>query len=315
MPRISSNLATMSFLRQAVALIAASALLLTLVVSLPGSAGAANLTGGNYTYVINGEEETFAFDPVNRKDGLLLPAEVFQRFGVSVEGALTRTITLKKADVVATLTLGSTTFELQGQPEAVASAPLRLNGRLFLPADLLKHFGVEYSLDGTFVILRNYVGGDVASRELSDAEFNALKSARTFSASTRTDSSIYLTAEFTLLNEELLAAANLGISYGTRARLQGLLETNTLVMVKLSNTAFKAGALLTSGLYLVDSQRNQYELVSTVDFGKGSITSKIAPGADRTGVLVFPKVAGNAGTLTLYYDSNGATLGSFANLK
>lgn len=307
--------AALPSMRKMVALIAAGALLLALMVSLPGNSYAANLTGGTYTYVINGEEETFAFDPVNRKDGLLLPAEVFQRFGVTVEGALTRTISLKKADLVAELTLGSTTFALGGQPEAVATAPLRLNGRLFLPADLLRHFGVEFSLDGTFVVMRDYVDGQPTVNQLSDADFSNLKSGRTLSASTKTDTNIYLTAEFTLLNEEMLAAANLDLSYGTRARLQGLVKTNTLVMVKLSNYAFKSGALVTSGVYLVDDKRNQYDLVSTADFGKGLITGKIAPGADRTGVLVFPKITGNAGTLTVYYDSNGGALGSFTSLK
>lgn len=39
--------------------------------------GAAPLTGGTTVYVIGGEEVTFTYDPISRKDGLLVPADVF----------------------------------------------------------------------------------------------------------------------------------------------------------------------------------------------------------------------------------------------
>jgi hypothetical protein len=293
------------------ALAVAAALVATLLALVPGSSSAANLTGSNYTYVINGEEATFPFDPINRQDGLLVPVEVFQRFGISIEGALTRQITFRKADVTAQLTLGSTAMTLNEKPQSLPTAPLRLGGRLFIPADLLRHFGVEYKLDNNILVLRDYAEGQPTVKEYKPEEVAAMKQGLTFTASVKTDSNIFLDAEFTLLTKDLLTASALDLSYGTRARLQSLIDSYTLVMVKLSNHSFKAGAIQTSGLFLVDDLRNQYDVVGTVDFDSGSITGKIAPGADRVGVLVFPKVAPKAKAVFPYYDLNGSSLGTF----
>ncbi len=69
----------------------------------------------------------------------------------------------------------------------------------------------------------------------------------------------------------------MGFSYGTRARLQSLAESDTLIWVRLSNQSFKAGAFDAGGVMLVADQRTQYDLVGTVDLGEGEITQKLAP--------------------------------------
>lgn len=283
-------------------------LLAALLVSAPATL-AANLSGGTYTYVFNGQEASVTFDPIKVKEKLLLPVEVFDRFGIAVAAGQGETVTLKKFAVQAQLTLGSPIYALNGTEENLEVAPLKLNGRLFLPADLLKQFGVDLTQDGTFLIMRDQTQGMGPVTELPAEEFEALKELRTVAAEVRADSNIVLNAEFTMLNEQLLQAANLDLSFGARARLHGLLRTNTLVLVKLSNTSFKSGALSTAGLYLVDSNRNQYEVVSAADIGKGALTVKLAPGADRVGVLVFPRIASGAGPLTLYYENNNSALG------
>lgn len=304
-------------IKKVAALTAALLLMVALVATMigGGSASAANLTGGQYTYVMNGEEFTFPVDPIIRKDGVLLPVEVFSQFGIKLEGALTRNATLTKDTVRAKLTVGSTTIDLNGDAETVATAPLRLNGRLFVPADLLKEFAIDFNQDGTMVVMRNYGEGTPSVKQGSATDVAALKSGRNFTASVKADSTIYLNGEFTLLTPDLVADASLNVSYGTRARLQNLLQTNTLLLVKLSNTSFKSGALVSASLYLVDDLRVQYDLSSVMDIGGGMINAKLAPGADRVGVVVYPRIAGTAKLLSVYYDNNNGFLGTFTTLK
>lgn len=297
------------YLRLFLALFAAAALLVGGLAYLPEDTSAANLTGGTYTYVINGEEVTFTMDPISRKDGLLLPTEVFERFNFTIEGPLTKSPTLKRQGVTAKITLGSTLFDLDGKPEPVATAAMRLNGRLFLPADLLKHFGMEHTLDGTFLSLRDNAAGLSVVRTVSETEVADLKLNKTLTASVRTDASIYVTAEFTLLTRELIQASPLNLSYAHRVKLLNLLQTNTLVLVKVSNNSTRTGSLQTAGLYLIDENRRQYDVAQVYDIGEGLISAKLAPGADRTGVLIYPKVAG-PGSLQVYSDANAYSLGS-----
>ncbi|MGE5676151.1 MAG: stalk domain-containing protein [Mycobacterium leprae] len=301
-------------MRKVLAIVGTLALLVALVASFTGRSQAANLTGGQYTYVINGEESTFPFDPIIRKDGLLLPAEVFQRVGIQVAGLTTKQITMTKDTVTEVVNVGTTAGTLNGVADNVATAPLRLNGRVFLPASVLADFGVDVTQDGTFVIIRNYTDGLQKATTLSDADWSNKSGAKSFTASLKADSNIYLSGTFTFLTPDLINTTNIGLNYGARARLLSLIQSNSLVLVHLSNTAFKSGAL-TTGLYLVDGNRNEYDLIQAFDAGQGLVTSKLAPGADRIGVLVFPKIQNLNTTLTLYYDANNGTVGSFTSLQ
>lgn len=292
-------------------LAAAALAALILTAAAPQVTTAANLSGGNTAYVLNGEEVTFPFDPIRLQNGLLIPVEVFQRVGIAVEGALGRNFTLKKADVNVRITLGTRAADVNGLTVAAAVSPMRLNGRLFLPADLLKYFGVDHALDGSFMILQEYVPGAPELKQTSQADYDGFLRNRQFSASVRLDSNIHASGDFTMLTPDIASAVQFAVDYGTRARIQNLLRTNTLVMVTLRNTAGKAGSLQTSGLFLVDDLRNQYDLVTVLDIGGGLLSDRLAPGADRTGILVFPRVRSDSTMLSLYYDPNGASLGLF----
>jgi len=300
----------MSMLRKAAAAVAALAIVAVVAVSWTGTTAAANLTGGTYTYVIHGEEVSFTFDPVSRKDGLLLPLEVFQHLGITVNGALEKSFTMTKGGVTATLTVGATAIDVGGRADTVVTAPLRLNGRLFVPADLLKQFGVEFTQDGTFVVMRYYVDPIPSVTAHTTAQYAQLRAPRTVSANVKADSGVYLAADFTPLNSDLVASSALNVAPGMRIRLHGLLQTNTLVLVKLSNDSFKAGALAAANLTLVDDSRVQYDLASVLDIGQGLVSAKLSPSADRMGVLIYPRLATDVETLTLYYDNNGTNLGS-----
>lgn len=281
----------------------------------PSAVQATNLTSGTYTYVINGEEATFPFDPIKYEDDLLLPVELFQRFDITLAGTMTRSITLKKRDVEVHVTLGSRASAVDGRPTALSAAPLRIKGRLFLPSDLLKHFGVEFRQKDTFLTLQDDAAALPPIGERTEAEFKQLMVGRHFRASAKTSSGVFLTAEWTLLNRELLTATNLDLSFGARARLHSLMESYSVVLVTLANYSFKSGTLDTTALFLVDQLRNQYDLVNTVDIGQGSITATIAPSATRSGVLLFPKAMEEAETFHLYYDVNSEILGHFNHLR
>lgn len=281
---------------------------------LPARTTAANLTGGQYTYIINGEEVAFTFDPVIRKEGVLLPTEVFAHFGIRTEGAVTRNIVLMKDEQSVKVTLGSNLADVQGNMLTMGTSPLRLNGRLFLPADLLREFGIEYGQDGNLIVLRTYVGAMLKTRELSQTEWHSLKARNLIMGSIKLDSGLNAPVELTLLTEDMINTTNIGLSYGERARLLSMLQTNTLVMVLLSNYSTKAGGMTTSGTWLVDDQRRQYDVGSVMDIGHGLISGKLAPGADRVGVLVFPKVSPKAQFVQVYYEPSGLNLGAFHNL-
>jgi len=291
------------------------ALLVALVASMTSTTLAANLTGGTYTYLINGEEETFTFDPVVRKDGLLLPFEVFQKMGIKLEGMTEKTVTATKDTVAAKVTIGSTIYDLDGATKMLATMPLRLNGRVFLPMDLLKEFGIEAVQDGTMILMRPLVDKVPALEQLTDPQWSALRANRGFSNNAKSDSGIYLFCDFSLMNADIINAANLGTSYGTRARLHSLLQTNTLILVKASNIGSRAAGLASTSLMLVDDKRNQYDVVSVENIGFGLLTSKLAPGTDRFGVLVYPKLPANITSLSLYSDASLAVLGAFPILK
>jgi hypothetical protein len=302
------------YARKVMVTIGTGALLVGLVGTMSGTSSAANLTGGNYTYVVNGEEYSFPFDPVKVSSGVLLPVEVFQKFGIDVQDPLSRTVTLSRSEVTDKVTLGTTTYELNGRPDASDAAPLRLNGRLFVSANLLKDFGVDYSQDGNFVIMRDFTSGMPTSTTMTSSDFNSMRMKRFFTGSVKADSGIYLYSEFTLLNPGLLAATNIGLDYGTRARLQSIMQSNSLVLVKFSNSSVKSGKVNPSDFVLVDEQRRQYDLVTSLDAGDGSISARLAPAADRMGILVFPKVSGTASMLTLFYEPNGANVGTFTEI-
>lgn len=290
----------------------ALALLAGLLGLLPGDSSAANLTSGTYTYVIGGEEVTYAIDPINRKDGLLLPAEVFSAFKIQVDGLLKREFTLTRDGVTVKSSLGSSYVDVGGDTEMLTTSPLRLNGRVFLPADLLKYFAVEYVLDGTYVSFRDLAADMPEVTGAGYTEWNEMRMYRHFAVSVRADTGIFLNSEFTLLSPGMLTASHLQVDYATRVKLYNLQKTNTLFLVKLSNEHIRSGGLPAASIYLVDSGRRQYEVAQILDLGEGMLNAKLAPGADRSGILVYPKVK-SAGTLTIYHDGQSASLGTVTN--
>lgn len=315
--------------------LAALLLAISLMFSAPTPAHGAGLSGGSYTYLVNGEEVAFPFDPIVVQDQLLLPAAVFERLGVSVSDTGAG-ITLRLADrVEARLTLGSPTYSLSssgglssspgglssspggpssspgGRPQQAPAVPVRLGGHLFLPAALLEHFGVELTRAGSLLLLRQPLKGALPTTSLTEDEYLRLKAERSFKRELISRQSGSLQAEFTLLDPALLAAPQLGLSYGHRVKLLGLLETHTLVLVKLSNQWSDPASFRPHSVVLLDDLRHQGDLAEALPAGEGDLTAPLAPGADRRGVLAFPKADPSASRLLLYYHETRESLGAF----
>lgn len=296
------------------AVIGMAALLLGVGLPTTDKSMAATLTGGTYTYVVEGEEVSFVFDPVMINEQILLPSEVFEHFGIEVERAESREIRLGGGGVTVRINLGAVVADVDGRPEPIGVAPMRLNDRLFLPAELLRFFGIEFIHDGTYLLMRRYVAPNLSVRPYNDEEYASLRSGRHLVTTVRSDTNIQLDAEFTLLNAELLGSANLGLTYETRVQLHDLMTSHTLLLVKVSNRFVRAGRLLTADLFLVDDQRRQYEVVDIVDIGQGPLDERVVPTGDRKGVLLFPKLAPGAERASLYYDPNAGMIGTFTEL-
>ncbi len=299
-------------MKKLTSLVALLGLILTLLaaVAWPLRSEAATLSGGSYTYVVDGEEMLFAYDPIVKSGSVLLPLEVFTSLGITVDGALEKEVTLKSGPVTVGLTVGRPVAQVGLESQPLAIAPVRLNGRLFLPAELLEDFGINFSQEGNYVSINRYATQMPELVYGTPGEWQAKTADRSFSTSVRADSGFVLSATFTLLTEEILADRNLDMAYGTRARLMGLLETNSLVLVELSNNAMRSGALVTNGIYLVDADRNQYDVLEVLDIGDGLLSGKLAPAADRMGVLRLSKIQ-SSGPVKLYYENNGMIIGSF----
>ena len=289
--------------------LAALAVLAVTAALLVGPSQAAPLTGGNTTYVINGEEVTFQFDPLSRKDGLLLPMDVFQKFGIAVEGGTSRNPVLRKGDRKITLSLGAANATVGDETALIAPAPLRLNGRLFASADLLSQFGIEYSQDGAYFTLRDLAEGV----ELSpSADYVSAHRQNTVGVSLKADIAIYMVGELTLLTPELVASPEFSSNFALRLQMLHLLQTNTLIQIKMRNDDTRAAVVAPAGFFLVDDLRNQYDFTGTVVDIKGRWETKLAPQGEKVAVFVFPKVSRDASTLSVYYEPNQAVVARFA---
>lgn len=291
----------------------AAALLLALSWPLIPVGRAATLTGGTYTYIISGEEVAFTFDPIRLQDQLLLPSELFGHFGIQLAES-GRQIRLDRASVVVELEPGQPVALVGGRVEPLGAGAVRLNGRLFLPAELLRFFGIAFAQDGTFLLMREYAPSPVAPVKLPAEEYTKLRAGRSITTSLRADNQVQLQAEFTLLSPGLIQAANLELSAEVRARLLDLAKSRSLLLVQLSNRSIKAGSLVVSDLFLLDDQRNQYAPIEVVDLGPGRIDERLVPTVDRLGLILYPKLSGDATRAFLYYDPNAGNLGTFTSL-
>lgn len=277
-----------------------------------GGGAAAPLTGGNTVYVINGEETSFSFDPINFKDGLLLPADVVEALGLSVSLS-GKTITLTRQDLQAQLTLGATTGTIGQDRLTVSPAPLRLSGRLFLPASLLPEFGYEVSADGAYLQIRDLTRDIRLDGGLDKAGYDSLRTRLSLTSYARSDDQrANVSLEVTFLTPEMVASAHFPASFKQRVQYLNLLQNHSLLLVTAANQSGRSATLNPAALLLVDTASGkQYDLQQTLDF-RGLISAKIASGASKSSILVYPRVDPGVASLTVFVDTNPGSIGTLA---
>lgn len=287
-------------------------LALCFALSTAAPARGAGLTGGTYAYLINGDEVAFPFDPIQVGGELLLPGAVFERLGIAVGTSGARSVNLRLASHVdLKLTLGSPTYLLDGQPRQSKAAPIRLGGHLFLPAGLLSHFGVEFGTATNLVLLRQPLPGQLPMSMVGEDDFKWRLSERTFQRNMSTKQNGMLIGDFTWLDAALLEAPQLGLPYGERVRLYGMLESHTLVLARITNNWDSPGSFKPSSVVMIDEQRRQVDLTTVIEVGEGDLSAMLAPGSQRRGVLAFPKVNPESSRIRLYYHEISDNLGTF----
>lgn len=267
------------------------------------------LTAGNYTYIYQGRELELPVDILTVQGATLVPEEMLNALGVPAE-VQGDAVTLARGPVQAELTLGSDNLQVEGKNLMLRSFPVRVSGRLFVPAEALSHLGLEITLDGKFVLIREYSPVETPPQQILDnASFQRLLTSRTVEGTVRGNSGAYANATFTVLNRALLADSRINLPWGTRIKLLEMLQNRTLILVTLSNTSLRTVSLDPAKLLLRDDKGRQYDYLKSETAIDGTVTSTVAPGARRTSILAYDLVSG-AGSLALYYEPNGDFIGT-----
>lgn len=288
-----------------------AAVLAVLVLMLAvGSTAAAPLTGGNTIYVINGEEATFTFDPISRKDGLLLPQDVYATLGLSVAQS-DKTVTVVKNSLQARIALGATTGTMGAEIITATPAPIKLSGRIFLPARLLEEFGYEVVSDSNYLQIRDLTQGIVLASGLDKAAYDGLRTRRTVGSFVKTDDQkSNVGVEVTFLTAEMVASVHFPATFRQRVQYLNLLQTNSLLLVRVANQTGRSATVKPESIMLVDiAGGKQYDVVQTLDYD-GLIGNRIANGASKASILVYTKVGADIASLSVFADTNPGSIGT-----
>jgi hypothetical protein len=160
-------------------------LLLSLVVAVP-AADAGMLTSGSYTYLYRGDELDLPVDILPQRGGYLVPEELLADVGLrpAVDG---ERIALERGPVKIEMALGDTLARMDARDRLLQVAPVRIAGRLFLPAEVLPEMAISLNVDGKLVTLANYaVGRDSGYFGLDpDPGFERRRQAHTLQAAVR----------------------------------------------------------------------------------------------------------------------------------
>ncbi len=307
------------------ALLVGVLLLLAVTAAVPVAAGA--LTLGNYTYLFRGRDVDLPVDILTVEGTYLVPEELLAVLGLvpQTEGD---DIHLRRGPVQMTLRPGAESARVDGQPRRLKTPALRISGRLFVPAELLPDLAFDMTVDGKFVLIRDYAAGaapdaaagdtaaaagdaDIAvdTRASGDPAFAEAWATHTLQNTVRGDGGTYGQASITVLTPRLLADPRLDLPWGTRMRLQSMLAGRTLLLITLRNTSLRPLSLDPGKLLLTGSQGHQSDYLNTEIAVDGTVTATLAPGAAHTSVLAYDQATG---PLTLYYEGNNAVLGQVA---
>lgn len=269
---------------------------------------------GTATYLVDGEERLFSLDPIQRQGGLLIPAEVLTRLGVQVDGPdARRQVTLSRQGLAITVRLGSTAAHTAAGPVTLGTAPFRQGGYLYVPLELADGLGYAHRSEGAAVVeLRDLLAPSPAAPAGVDDALYAQLEQRLTQAVTYRLGSVYAVADLIRVTPELAASAGWTADGALRAQALDLLDQYTVIEVRLRNDDSRVAVQFNPGsLYLVDDEGRQYDPTGQVVSVTGDLAGRLVPRAEKSGLVLFPRLSPDAGGFRVYHADDGTMSGRF----
>lgn len=281
----------------------ALALLLTVGVA---RAFAGPLTAGNYTYIVSGQELDLPIDILLVQGQPLVPEEMLAALQIRLEtnGSSVR---IGRSPASAGLKLGSSLLETEGRTIRLKSFPIRVSGRTFVPAEALSYLGFQVTVEAKFVLVQDLVPAGGGPTVPTGDALTAAWDGHTLKSFIRGTSGAYGNASFTALTPELVLSDRVDLPWGTRLTLLDRLFTQSLLLVTLENTSYRILSMDPAKLLITDTDGRQHDYLKEEIQVQGSVTGSLAPGAKRTSILAFDKMAGR---LTLFYEPMNEVIGT-----
>ncbi len=281
--------------RPKLAFVVLAALVALSLVALPSSEAASTVS--NTTYLVNGREIPVGFDPISLKSGMLLPEVLMDQISVTVNQSGTGAFTATRGLVTVKMQVGSKVARLDGVSRILASAPIRLTGQLYIPAEAMTLLGVQVSIEGGYLFLDAWppVQGTPDTAKYTEA--------RRASAQERVITPVRDTTirvEVVRLNDAIVMGQPWTADPFARGRTLELLQSGNLIQITITNSSNKVLNFTPSSYFLVDNLGNQYPLSDDRIPLMGDLFGNIAPGAIVSGVLVYPGLAQDVRMLNLY---------------
>lgn len=273
---------------------------------LPAGAAAPN---SSTVYLVNGEEMLLNLEPVVRSGNTLLPDDVFRQLGVRVLGPEKGRVTLSRKNFSVVLTLGSRAATVKDEQVTMTSPPHRQGGYLYLPADALPYLGFAYGIDGDIVEIHDLFREPLPESTLSSAEFIELRSSHSASV-TLYHGRYGVGSQITHLTPKLVSSPEWNPDPVARAQALQLLQTYTVLEVKIINQGDQFFEFVPEDFALVDAQGRQYDpTFESIEIGNP--LPLIVPGAHKRFLVLFPRLPSDAASFGVFHKGNSTRTGNF----
>ncbi len=272
--------------------------LLILALTLLPSPQVAQAAAPGYIYLVDGQEQAVAYDPISLRSGLLLPQELLTTLEVTISTPSWNQVQLNRGSLSALLTFGERTGLVNGHYLSLSSGPLRVGGHLFVPAMILPELGIQVTEDGPFILIDRWPLSEAAVVDES-AYAKAMEIATTSTYITMNRSDL-LSVKLTRLNADIVHNQVWTSNPAIRGQSLAWLEDHLLIEVSILNQSSSFLTFDASSIYMVDDQGRQYRTSSELLPLLGEMDQPLAPGAAARAVLVLPLPDSDATVLTLY---------------
>ncbi|MFZ5816763.1 MAG: stalk domain-containing protein [Bacillota bacterium] len=291
-------------------LVALLALLMILAAGLLPPTGVRAAVGSSYSYIVDGEEVAVGYDALSLRNTLLLPQELFTTLGVLVREGAAGSLTLTRGDLSATVKVGSRVALSNGERVRMATPPIRANGQVYLPQELLPRLGIQAAAEGNLLLIDRWPLAEPTSDGAVD--FAAAVQANSATAPLEMADRKALTATLTRLTPEIVRHADWTGDPAVRGHALDLLGTSVLFDLTIHNQTSGFYQFQLTNLFLVDDLGNQYLPTGEIIHLQGDLSALLAPTAKARGVVIFPPMASEATSFKVYAKGNQWSLAGYS---